>query len=368
MFRHLILIFCGLLTYTVSFGQEQFIVKKDLGDQWHYFRNDSYAPIPESELKNLKSIHFNVDASQYPEQHLLIKSARPFFVFVNGKLCQKFVGHLTLSLDSVSAANGTSSLTLTLFQEKINPQDLQTMIISYRDHDQQPNDFHKPRSYFKDFTIVAGLILIVFFVVLLKLHPKLAADYFSITRILSLREVEDNQPNARFVISANVVFYAFSSLLLGLCLIVLLHHLPEGYLLPLTFKAMTFGGVLLQWIRLSAIILLLLFGKILLIFSLSNLFGMRGIAGIHFFNWIRLTLIISGSFSMILFVYYISRGYDTQVYVIMLSVIIAALVGWIVIVFLKLNNRTEHSMFHLFSYICATEVIPLLITIKVLFH
>jgi hypothetical protein len=157
-------------------------------------------------------------------------------------------------------------------------------------------------------------------------------------------------------------------MLLALCIIILLHHLPDQYVLPLAFKSTTFGGALLQWLKLSVIILMLLFAKIVMVFLLSNLFGMKGIAGIHFFNWIRLLLVISGSLSVIIFIYFISRGENSQVYVFFLSVIVTFLVGWIVIVFLKLNNRTEHSVFHLFSYICATEVIPLLITIKVLFH
>ena len=82
-----------------------------------------------------------------------------------------------------------------------------------------------------------------------------------------------------------------------------------------------------QWLKLGFIVLLLLFSKIVLVFLLSNLFGLRGIAGIHFFNWIRLLLIVSGALSLILFIYFISRGQNEEVYVMMLSVIIAAMVA-----------------------------------------
>jgi len=108
--------------------------------------------------------------------------------------------------------------------------------------------------------------------------------------------------------------------------------------------------------------------KVAVVYVLSNLFGMTGIAGVHFFNWIRFTLIIFSALLVILFVYYISRGINPSVYVIFQYVLLTSLAGWIVILFLKLNNRAEHAMFHLFSYICATELIPLLITIKVLFQ
>jgi hypothetical protein len=367
MFRcSLFLIFGLILSMNVS-GQEKFTVKKDLRDQWLQFTNNTYAPVNGSP-SGLKSIHFSINANQYPGDKLIIRSARPYFLLMNGKLVSEHIGPLLLPMDSLANTTYGQTLNFSVYQEKIHIKDLQTLIVTERNGGPQLSADFKPASFFKDFVIMAGLALIIFFVVMIRVHPKLAADYFSVTRILSLREAEDNQSHARFAISSNVLFYVFSSLLLGLCLIILFYHLPSDYLLPLDFRAVTFGGVVLQWLKLSFIVLMILFAKILVIYLLSNLFGMRGIAGIHFFNWIRLLLIISGSFSGILFIYFISRGYNEEVYVIMLSVIVAALIGWVVIVFLKLNNRIEHSMFHLFSYICATEVIPLLITIKVLFN
>jgi hypothetical protein len=123
-----------------------------------------------------------------------------------------------------------------------------------------------------------------------------------------------------------------------------------------------------QWIRLSVIILGVFFVKILLIFSLTRLFGLKGLARIHFFNWVRLLLIVFGASSIILFIYFILRGQSPDFFIVFLTLVVGTLVSWIFIVFLKLNGKTEHSMFHLFSYICATEIIPLLITIKVLFQ
>ena len=149
---------------------------------------------------------------------------------------------------------------------------------------------------------------------------------------------------------------------------ILFYNMPDGYRLPYRFMAVSFWGVFFQWIKISLIILALMFAKITLIFTLSNLFGLRNVAAIHFFNWVRLLLIVAGSLSAMVFIYYISRGYNSSIYVGVLATIVIALTGWNVIAFLKLNNRIEHSMFHLFSYICATEIIPLLVTIRVLFQ
>jgi hypothetical protein len=43
------------------------------------------------------------------------------------------------------------------------------------------------------------------------------------------------------------------------------------------------------------------------------------------------------------------------------------LVTWVILFFLKLTNRMHYGPFHLFSYICATEIIPVVLLIKVLY-
>lgn len=123
-----------------------------------------------------------------------------------------------------------------------------------------------------------------------------------------------------------------------------------------------------QWLKLSAIIFFMFLFKIVIIYSLTRLFGMRGMARFHFFNWIRLLLVVFGAATIILFIYFISRGDSADFFVIFLSLVVIALIGWIVVAFFKLSGRSGHSLFHLFSYLCATEIIPLLITVKVLFQ
>jgi hypothetical protein len=155
---------------------------------------------------------------------------------------------------------------------------------------------------------------------------------------------------------------------MGFYLIIIMHNLPAEYALPLRFQATGFWMILWQWFKLSTIIFYVFLLKIMIIFLLTRLFAMRGMARFHFFNWVRLLLIVFGAAAILLFMYFISRGESPGFFVVFLSFIIITLVVWIVLAFFKLSGRSEHSMFHLFSYICATEIIPLLITVKVLFQ
>jgi hypothetical protein len=363
----LILFFLFLLNGTTLPAQEKFTVKKDLKSEWLSYDGNQFKKIEDGGTEGRHGIHFVVDSKMSRDEHLLIKSRRPFFLFLNGKLLREGSGALILPLDSLSRHSTTAYLTFSFYQRMLNEQDVVTQLVS-RSSEKSADTDSKPSSFFRDFVSMAGLILITFFVIMIRVQPKLSADYFSIQRILSLREGEDNQSHARFALSSNLWFYVFCSLLLGLFLMILFYHLPEKYVVTRNFRATEFFVVCWQWIKLSFLILVILMVKIMMIFALSNLFGMKGIAGVHFFNVVRLLLIVTSSLIVIVFIYFVSRGHDPTVYTAMLSILIFILAMWIGLVFLKLNNRIEHSMFHLFSYICATEVIPLLITVKVLFQ
>ena len=149
---------------------------------------------------------------------------------------------------------------------------------------------------------------------------------------------------------------------------IVLQHLPSRYALPIPFQASGFWTSVWQWLKISAFVFAAFLFKLLIIFSVTRLFGMRGMARFHFFNWMRLLLLIFGIAVVILFIYFISHGSNPEVFVTFLYIVVAALIGWIALAIYKLSGRTGHSLFHLFSYLCATEIIPLLITVKVLFQ
>jgi hypothetical protein len=349
-------------------SQSQFSVEKDLHADWMKYEKEAYQTMPDERLAVENTIYFKIDANRFQGRYLAINSDRSFFIFLNGMLAGEFPGRTLLNLDSLTNTNRTASLLVGIYQQDINPRDLKTVIGSFHPRSPLQESASSPPTYFRDFVTLAGLVIILLFLMITRLNPKLASDYFSVVRIFSLREGEDAQSNARLTSSTNIQFYIICSLLLGFYLMIIIHHLPDEYALPLYFQGHTFGAVVWQWIRLSTIILSVFFIKIVLIYSLTRLFGLRGVTRIHFFNWVRLLLIVFGASSIIIFVYFISRGQSTTFFLVFLMLIAGTLTAWIFIVFLKLNGKNEHSMFHLFSYICATEIIPLLITVKVLFQ
>ena len=369
MTRGALVLFLVLLYSSVS-AQEKFTALENLRPVWTTYDGDDYKRLDRIPFTGLNTIYFELDPRAHAGNFLLLASDRPYFLFVDGLVLAEYQGEAVIDIDSLARRVYGAPYRIAIHQKDINEQDLRTQVMSLQPSPPPAEDgtAARPYSYFRDFVVVAGLIVILLFLLVFRLHAKLAADYFSIARIFSVREVDDGQTSTRLTSSSNIQFYILCSMMIGLYLMIIFRNLPPQYALPLRFQATDFWMIAWQWMKLSAVIFLVLLLKIVIVFSLTRLFGMRGMARFHFFNWIRLLLVIFGAGTTILFMYFISHGNRPHIFVFFLSLVLITLAAWIVVAFLKLGGRTGHTMFHLFSYLCATEIIPLLITAKVLYQ
>ncbi len=357
------------LCFANAVAQDRFAVVKDLREVWMLHEDGVYERVDAIPFTGLRTIYFQLVPRDYPAQYLRINSGRSYFLFVNGQVRGEFVGASVFRIDSL-LTSGERPSWIAVHQQRINERDLTTEIVA-EGVGAGPAAVHavrRPYNSFRDFVVMAGLFVIVLFIVAFRMNPKLASDYFAVNRILASRELEDSQSSVRLTGGSNIQFYVLCSLLIGYYLLIVIQHLPVHYRLPVRFYSTAFGSMWWQWLKLSGLVFAVLVAKVSIIFALTRLFDMRGVARFHFFNWIRLLLVVIGAATIVLFIYFIGRGDDPTYYVGFLSVVVAVLVAWIVVAFFKLSASAGRSMFHLFSYLCATEIIPLLVTVKVLFQ
>lgn len=358
----------GILLLGISEAAAQdYTVKKDFESEWKVFQNDKYEQFEKAGRS--RSIVFNVEIANYRNDYLLLESYVPFTVFINGQLVENSNKPLRLRIDSLNSIFHGSSWQVGVFSENIKSGNLRTLIVSKTAKSSSGTDpLPTSISSFRDFAIIGVLILMIVLIVITQLNPKLASDYFSITKIFSVREGEESQTYSRITSSINILFYVYSSLMLGYYLMIIFNFLPPQYRSAVFFQSSTFGEAVMNWLELSLIVLVLFFVKIVLIYGLSFVFGMGQIGGFHFFNWVRLLLGVFGVLSIVVFLYFISHGQREGFYFFFLSTMGWVLAFWIVLIVLKLWRQMDRSLFHLFSYICATELIPFLITLKVLYY
>jgi hypothetical protein len=335
--------------------------------EWLERADESFVKIEESVSGSVIYLNVRVPHSSGKEL-LLIRGISPFTLFINNKLVMTGRKAL-LPLDSLSRIYASSQLLVAVHQDGLNRKTLTTQVVNRKKANAAdvPTAEIRPSYALRDFSVIGALLLSVLVASVIRLNPKLASDYFSFPKIFSFRE-DDSQLNTRIGSSTNIIFYVYCSMLLGYFMIIILQFVPDHYRLTIHFGADSFGELIIQWSKLSGIIFILLILKIIIIMIFSYLFGISEFGGIHFFNWVRLLIVFFGALTLFLFVYFISHGNEQNMYVLSLKLVAWLLGGWIILIFLKLSSKSGGSLFHLFSYICATELIPFLFIIKVLYN
>lgn len=343
----------------------QVVIKKDLQPEWLMSDGAAYRKFEETEP--VKAVYIKLPVRQFNTDYFVIKSSGPVSVLLNNMLILDQVHNVKLSVDSLVNQYPAAEFFIAIYSgQSITKNNLVTHVAAtvLYPTDTPEESYVKAGTIFKDYVITAVLTLIIFLVTIIRLNPGLSSDYFSIRKIFSRRESEDDHYYYR-VTSATILFYVFTSLLVSLYLIIVVQYADaklglEGLLLA------SFWELIFTWLKVSIYVFLFLFVKIIIIYLVSLLFGIREIAGYHFFNFVRILLVIIGLFTMVLLIYFILHGQGLSFYNFLYAAIPWILGIWIVLGFFKLASRVRHSAFHLFSYICATELIPFFIIIEVL--
>lgn len=361
-----IVLLLALLVFSFdSSARQQWVVKRDLQQEWLTSDSASYTTF--SEETSATTIYMDVPAKHFRTDYFYIKSVNPVSVLLNNVLIADRIQAATFSVDSLANIYKRQNLFIAIHSERtITRDNLVTQLVSRVLYQTRSNEeiYLKARTTFRDFAITAILVLIIFLVSIIRLNPGLSSDYFSIRKIFSKRESEDDHYYYR-VTSGTILFYVFTSLLLALYLMIV-SRFTDAALGIRGLSEASYGMLIFSWLKISVYVLLFLFTKITVIYLISLLFGIREVAGYHFFNFVRILLVTIGLFSIVLLIYFILHGQHVGFYSFLYAAIPWILGGWILLGFLKLTSRVQHTAFHLFSYICATELIPFFIIIEVL--
>lgn len=333
---------------------------RDLKSDWQYFDGKSYQPVTGS---TPSTIHFELVPAKHQDDTLVIRSFDPVSVYIDHKIIATDT-RVELTIEKISRLGSGKPVLVSIFQRNPENNGLQT----YLKMKPEPVDkalLKRPAQFFIDFSVIAMLLITSLFITIIRLHPKLANDYYAISRIFAMRDKEDTQLLMRIGNSTNVLIYVLTALLLAYFFIVIIYKAPEEIALAAVYKLDSFWGMMWRWALLTLLILGIFLVKIIIVYAMSLVFGFRQSAGVQYFNWIRIQLVSLTGIALILFTYTVILG-NSQTMFSFLYQLIGWLMGfWIILFFIKMTFRNEHSAFHLFSYICATEVIPFMILVHV---
>lgn len=355
--------FCFFIFILNSIPVQGGHVIRDCRQWWMTYENGAYHPLPAAQP--VGTIYFYLPADAYRGQHLQIMSSKPWSLFVNGQLLGSGLAK-TYNLDSLSRLYSKNLFIGVHSTETLS--NLSTAIVSEYDVPEVvPDRIERAPTFFRDFSILASAILLLFFLVLFRTNPQLTLDYFTFTKIFSVQERNENLLVSRIASSVNLLFYLFCALLTGFLLTNVFYFTGMYFLIGKKLNIDTMGHSFQAWLRLSLLVLALLAAKLLVVSLFSALFNFRESVSFQFFNFLRFVLFTAVLTTLLSLFYFIFGGEDQVFYQRMIVLALALLGIGSVMALIKLLPRAPFSFFHLFSYLCASEIIPLVIIIKIFF-
>ncbi|MEP2669973.1 MAG: DUF4271 domain-containing protein [Cyclobacteriaceae bacterium] len=364
--RSLLFVFIFLSTL-MGFAQPlvEHPVVTDLQKDWKVFADGQFENYePKAHLKD-HTIYFEVDPGRYSKgSQIQIEGARSFSVYLNYQQIASDSKKILLDIDSLRAKVPEPWL-LSVYNSK-GLSWLQTYVVSPPELRADLSNSVRSSDFYLDFSIIASIFLLIFFIILLRTNPRLTFDYLNFVRLFSIQEREDTLLNSRISASVNILYYLLSSLVAGFVLLTIFHF--GANLIPIaeSFAVNSLGQSFLQWLKLSGIILIILLVKLLLVLGLARLFDFREAPTAQFYNYVRLIFFMSIISGLGCLCYFVFEIQSLEAYSFLLSAIVFILFFWIAVVGLKLMRRSTFRFFHLFSYLCASELIPIVILVKVL--
>ncbi len=308
--------------------------------------------------RDVKTLHLLLDMNGAKGMKLHIEGPPTFYLFINGQLVAKTKSTVQLNADSLKAVY-SKTLMLSVYSSN-GLEKLKSKWIANEDENYNPK---RESSGFASFIISATILLLIYITALLRTNPQLTQDYLNVSRLFNLRDRDDGQ-SLRIASSVNLLFYFFCSALASLALCITAHSADANVSFLSGFADVSTGQAFTTWLFVSVLIFCLMMMKLLLSFLLSNLFGWKDTSGFQFFNFIRM-VILSLSIVAIVSVASYSMGIALNYFTLLkLSCFMLAIGA--VMIYLKLLARATFHFFHLFFYLCATEVLPLVILTKVL--
>ncbi len=358
------------LASTSAVFSQPYQTHNQLDDGWYYF-DDNQRHQSFDSSKQQQQIYLTLDQS-FPKGAILQMAAvANTSVFIEGQVIDFITSNQILSypLDSLFASSSSSGgqLTIMLFNsDNVAISGTEVIIPTTNLKNEYTAPIIRRNTDYLNTLLILILLTLVMFIYIKLSHADIWRGYMKWSRILSFKDQGDAIYNIRpFEKGMLTIVLGYATL--GGTAIFGLFYLSEF----LTYSSQHFQSdhvllIISKWLGLVLLLFVLGYSKYFLIKSFTRLFDFKGASRIHFYNHIKISIMIV-VILLLTQVVLIFGFHSTSLHGWIPQVTIGLLVVKSLLVSLKLIKISTYRIFHLFSYLCATEIIPAIIFVKITF-
>lgn len=368
-------------------GPSQERIIADLAHQLLIYSNtyDAYVPFVPGQTNYTTNVSFWIDTRQY-NQYLQLPVHKDLCLYANGRLVFRFTGKgvRTISLGYLSKEIGTSKLFLTLYHPEGNlpfadvkiaasPISQEEAIATIASKKQYAFGTLLPRpgQRMDNSTVLLLLGAIALYIILKNVVPRNFVPLFSLEGFGERSTERFNNAGYRIDNSFTIVLLVVNVAVISYTVYLLTRasalpsNLSEVTLLQ-GFAGWSSGGGLLV-VNFFLLGLIYIIGKYILIQGMGQLFGLQRISPIHYYEFLRFCTVLSVCsilLSLLTFSAHLLRVSQLAALIEILVLLFFFLRSIRVAILLSGAGRVR--TIYLFSYLCATELIPIMLIARLI--
>jgi hypothetical protein len=361
--------------------QAEFDLIENLTDQWLVYDNayQSYVPYLPDRYPVQYTLSLIVDPARYRSYHLLLQPDESCYLFVQSRLVKVLQPsqRVSLDIDSLQRSAKSQTLLLSLYApggynnvpvaQVVFPRSRVLQVASPAPQEELQARVRENNS-FSNFLIIAAVFVLGLYAFLWNYHPKAFSQYFNLRFMVPGALREDLPLISKPLSGSSLLFILSHSFLLSLFYVTVQQSSDRLFADVLTVTTTDqFWPLTRYFLMMAGLIFSLLLGKYILIQAVGSVFKLSGVTQVHYYEYLLFsrvfyTVVVFLQFTLFLVApVWISVVAEVIIWVVLLFNLVR-----IVVINSVLGKLTSAKNLYLFSYLCTTELIPLLIGIKIL--
>ncbi len=345
----------------------------DLKDEMQIYdaQYDSYIPYLVNRHANPKIISFWIDTEKYQGYDILLYVPKNVSFFFHQKLSfqTKKEDWLRFNIDSLAQKTNQKKIFCSVYDpQKRLPLPFCAIVINFSTNissnkiDLKRNSLERPtRPYeYKNFIVIMMLFLLAIYTFLWNLYPKSMKSYFSFRNSLSSLAKKDMNLINKSLNGNNLLLILAHALLLA--------YIYAMYKLKLQTGDNFFQMLAIYFQTLGLIIFLIIIKYVTINFSGVLLNTEKLVINTHFFEYCRWSMLFYTLISFIPIYIWLAQSHLLEPFMQFFSYFVLIFhIFQGIIVSSYIFRLVEYKNLYLFYYLCTTEIVPLLIGVKLLF-
>lgn len=348
----------------------------------HDLRNDllvfdeagrSYVPFVGESIANETSVSFMLDVQKHKNYNLYVQAPAGTSVFLEGKLIAVADTRkdMFFGIDSLGRMYDKDSLLTTLYNKRFGDQHVTIAISRFKDEksaDEKAGtvdiEFNRREtSDFPDFFVLGIIILLIVYALVINFFNKKFLSFYNLGRAFSVNIREEVAFKGKIFDGDNLPIFLAHSLLVAFV----------GIFLLLAIDAETpvisgFGRAFRYWFIIAFLVFIFFILKYWLLLLLGQLFKLPFVNR-HYLEYVRLSKIFFAIAFLAIVILYMGANLELfNIGPIMAKFLILFLILRVLLLYFKFSNSSSFKKLYLFSYLCSTELLPMIIGLKILLN